>query len=80
MTPRIEITFFGIFIFRLAIGNKSDPASVGQMDFISIFLHERGKFLYFKEVKTMPNNVQITDMLKYVFIQKVPHLCNNSIL
>ena len=50
---------------RLAIGNYSDPMSSRQMNFISIFLHERGKFMYFEEVKTMPNNFQITAMLKY---------------
>ena len=47
------------FISRLAIGNNSDPISVNQMKSISIFVHERGNFLYYKDQKKMPNSFQI---------------------
>ena len=56
----VPITFLSCYsISRLAIGNNSDPISVNQMKSISIFVHERGNFLYYKDQKKMPNSFQI---------------------
>ena len=56
----VPMTFLSCYsISRLAIGNNSDPISVNQMKSISIFVHERGNFLYYKDQKKMPNSFQI---------------------
>ena len=53
-------------IFRIALGNYSKPSSVAQMDKVSIFVHEKGKFLYFREKDNMPNNYMIDpDLLQF---------------
>ena len=45
-----KCTFEGsdIRIFRIAIGNITKNESVEQMEHIKIFLHEKGKFIFFK--------------------------------
>ena len=48
-----------IEIFRLAIGNNSNPKSESQMERVKIFFHERGKFNFFMEQDTMANIMKI---------------------
>ena len=45
--------------FRIAIGNMTKDESVGQMEHIKIFLHEKGKFNYFLEQDNMPDSYKI---------------------
>ena len=41
------------------------------MDKVSIFVHEKGKFLYFREKDNMPNNYMIDpDLLQFSIILK----------
>ena len=47
---------------RIALGNSSNPASASQMDQVSIYLHEAGKFLFFLEDDTMPDNLLINKL------------------
>ena len=45
--------------FRIAIGNMTKTESVEQMEYIKIFLHEKGKFNYFLEQDNMPDSYKI---------------------
>ena len=56
-----KCTFEGsdIRIFRIAIGNITKNESVEQMEHIKIFLHEKGKFIYFLEQDNMPDSFKI---------------------
>ena len=51
-----EETFF---CCRIAIGNKVEKESVGLMEHIKIFLHNKGKFNYFLEQDNMPDSYKI---------------------
>ena len=48
-----------VIIFRVALGNTSNNASLEQMDGLQIYLHEPGKFLFFSQQDNMPNNIKI---------------------
>ena len=54
------------YSLRIAIGNYSDPHSFAQMERVKVFLHPPGKFEFFTEADTMPNNYKIDNLkLKY---------------
>ena len=48
-----------VIIFRVALGNTSNNASLEQMDGLQIYLHEPGKFLFFSQQDNMPSNIKI---------------------
>ena len=55
-------------LFRIALGNYTDPHSWPQMDRVKVFLHPPGKFVYFAEPDTLPNNYKIDNLkLRYSF-------------
>lgn len=50
------------YSIRIAIGNYTDPHSWPQMDRVKVFLHPPGKFVYFAEPDTLPNNYKIDNL------------------
>ena len=60
----VSFKFFS-HLFRIALGNYSDPHSLAQMERARVFLHPPGKFSFFTEADSMPDNYKIDHLVKY---------------